>query len=197
MRNKIDKNLIEKAIKGDAKAFSEIYCALRGAIYGFSARMLADFTTAEDVTQEVFVFFIQNPQKYDIERGELLSFLCGVARNRILHRLRKEQSQIEILQEDLGGFDEPIDLTICNPLKNLLDAEFFEKVEAGIAKLPLLQREVLILREIEELSYEEISQITETQVSAVKSRLYRARRNLAKELTPYWSPNEEKNYEMC
>ena len=139
----------------------------------------------------------QNPQKYDIERGELLSFLCGVARNRILHRLRKEQLQIETLQEDLDNFDEPIDLTNCNPLKNLLDAEFFEKVEEGIAKLPLLQREVLILREIEELSYEEIAQITETQVSAVKSRLYRARKNLAKELAPYLSPNEEKNYEMC
>ena len=197
MRNKIDKNLIEKAIKGDAKAFSEIYSALRGAIYGFSARMLLDFTTAEDITQEVFVFFIQNPQKYDIERGELLSFLCGVARNQILHRLRNEQSQVETFQEDLEGFDEPIDLTSCNPLKNLLDAEFFEKVEAGIANLPLLQREVLILREIEELSYEEIAQITETQVSAVKSRLYRARRNLAKEIAPYLSPNEEKNYEMC
>ena len=197
MRNKIDKNLIEKAIKGETKAFSEIYSALRGAIYGFSARMLADFTVAEDVTLEVFVFFIQNPHKYDVERGELLSFLCGVARNRILHRLRKDQLQIEILHEDLEGFDEPIDLINCNPLKSLLAAEFFKKVEDGIAKLPLLQREVLILREIEELSYEEIAQITETQVSAVKSRLHRARRNLARELAPYLSPNEEKNYEVC
>lgn len=197
MRNNPDKNLIEKANKGDSKAFSEIYFALRGIIYGFSSRMLGDFVTAEDVTQEVFLFFIENPHKFDAERGELLSFLCGVARNRILHRLRRDNFRAEILQEDLGEFDEPIDLNSCNPLKNLLDEELSEKVEAGIARLPFLQREVLVLREMEELSYEEIARITETEISAVKSRLFRARRNLAKELAPYWLTNEEKSYEMC
>lgn len=196
MQNKPDKNLIKKACKGDAKAFSEIYFSLRGAIYSFSYRMLGDFGNAEDLTQEVFLFFIENPDKFDAERGELLSFLCGVARNRILHRLRKGRLQAEILQEDLGDFDEPMDFNSSNPLKNLLSEELSEKVEKGIAQLPFLQREVLILREMEELSYEEISEITETEISAVKSRLFRARRNLAKELAAYWLPKEEKNYEM-
>lgn len=196
MSSKIDKNLIDKAVKGDAAAFSQIYFGLRGAIYSFSYRMLGNFATAEDVMQEVFLFFIENPQKYNAELGELFPFLCGVARNRIFNRLKKQQAQNEIFREDLETFDEPEDQIIHNPLKLLLDEELIEKVEEGIAGLSVLQREVLILREIEGLSYEEIAQITETQLSSVKVRLHRARRNLAKELEPYLSPCEEKNYEV-
>lgn len=197
MSRKIDKNLINAAVKGDSSAFSEIYFALRGAIYGFSYRMLGDYTTAEDVMQEVFMFFIENPQKFDAERGELLPFLCAVARNRIFNRLKKQKSSGEIFQEDLEFFDETEDRINSSPLTLLLDEELAEKVEKGIARLSVLQREVLILREIEGLSYEEIAKITETQLSAVKVRLYRARRNLVKELEPYLSQSKEKKYEVC
>ena len=71
-----------------------------------------------------------------------------------------------------------------------------EKIEEMIAKLPPLQREVLILREFEELSYLEIAGITETDLGQVKIRLFRARKNLAKELKPYFEVEKEKYYEV-
>ena len=197
MRIELDKTLIKKAAKGDANAFGEIYFALRGTIYGFAYRMLIDSEMAEDVMQEVFIFFIEHPEKYDEVRGELLPFLCGVARNRIFHQLRKAKSQPEIFQEDIEDFTELKNEIIGNPLTFLLDEELVKIVDKEITKLPPFQREIFILREIEDLSYQEISQITGVPIDSLKARLYRARRTLAKELKPYLQCQEEKNYEMC
>lgn len=202
MKKKLNQNLIEKAIKGDQSAFSEIYFSLRGIIFGFASRMLGNSTLAEDITQETFIFFIENSHKYSADRGDLLSYLCGIARNKILHHFRRQRLQIETPSDENEFIIETEDLFARNPLNVLLDEELNEKVDTAIAKLPFLQREVIILREIEELSYEEISQIIETPLSAVKARLFRARRNLAKELEIYFtekqeSPKKEKQYEMC
>lgn len=197
MAKRIDKNLIEKALNGDAQAFGDIYYTLRGAIYGFSYRMLGSRENADDVTQEVFLFFIEHSEKYIAERGELLSFLCGVARNRIYRRLKKDNTQFVYSQDDLSEFDEPQADGGKNPLTLLLADELEVRVDQEIANLPSFQKEVYILREIEELSYQEISQITETDINTVKGRIHRARRNLAKRLKPYFIANEEESYEVC
>ena len=71
------------------------------------------------------------------------------------------------------------------------------KVEECVAKLSPFQREVLLLREMKDLSYEEIARITETEIGVVKSRLYRARRALVNELAPYLkNEKEEFSYEV-
>jgi RNA polymerase sigma factor (sigma-70 family) len=188
----IDAKLIEKAIEGDACAFNEVYLLLRNPVFGFVNRMLGKSAAAEDITQETFVFFIEHPEKYLIERGSLLAFLCGVARHKIMHHLRKHQSRLEISVDGMDDFIEPVDECAPDPLKILLDNEIALKIEECIAMLPPLQREVLILREIQELSYEEIAKIIEANTGTVKIRLYRARRNLACSLAPYIS-YERKN----
>ena len=195
----IETKLIEKAAEGDAAAFGKIYFLLRDPIYGFAFRMLGDNSAAEDITQETFVFFIENPGKYQTERGSLLSFLCGVARNRIMHLLRKTGSNFETSREETDDFIELKDEFASDPLEVLLEHELEEKVSEGLAKLPPLQREAIILREMQELSYEEIAKITGDDVNAVKVRLYRARRNLASRIAPYLKAekSEKENcYEM-
>jgi RNA polymerase sigma-70 factor (ECF subfamily) len=189
----IDANLIENAIRGDAAAFNEVYMHLRNPVYGFANRMLGVNSAAEDITQETFIFFIEHPEKYLQERGSLLAFLCGVARHRIMHYLRKNHNRMEICMDAIDDYVEPIDEARRDPLKVLLDNEIALKIEESIAMLPPLQREVLILREIQELSYEEIAKIIEANTSTVKIRLYRARRTLACRLAPYIS-YERKNY---
>ena len=99
----IETELIEKAAEGDAAAFGKIYFLLRDPIYGFAFRMLGENSTAEDITQETFVFFIENSKKYQAERGSLLSFLCGVARNRILHHLRKNGDRFDQSQDEIDN----------------------------------------------------------------------------------------------
>jgi RNA polymerase sigma-70 factor, ECF subfamily len=194
LAHRIEKQLIEKAVNGDSKAFSEIYFALRGSVYGFAYRMLRETAMAEDITQEAFIFLIENPNRFDSERGELLPFLCGIVRNKIIQHFRKHGTKLEVFEDDFSKYDdfESSD----NPLNQLLNEELNEKIEEKIAELPPLQREVLILREIEELPYQEIARITETDLNQVKVRLHRARKALANDLKPYLVGSEEKYYEM-
>ncbi len=192
----IETELIESAAKGDAAAFGKIYILLRDPIYGFAFRMLGDGSTAEEITQETFVFFIENLKKYQKERGSLLSFLCGVARNRIMHYLRNNGNKFEVSRDDSDDFVEPFDESGSSPLEILLEHELEIKVRESLAKLPPLQREAIILREMHELSYEEIAKITGDDINAVKVRLFRARRNLARRIAPYLKGKKENCYEM-
>jgi RNA polymerase sigma-70 factor (ECF subfamily) len=196
LNRNIETKLIEEAIEGNESAFSEIYLALRGLVYGFAFRMLGDSSLAEDITQEAFIFFIENPNKYQQEKGSLLSFLCGYSRNQILHHLRRQGIRLEINQDDTEDYSEPKDERGRNPLKILLEDELSEKIEEGIAKLPSLQREVIVLRGMQELSYEEIARIVEVDTTVVRMRLYRARRNLLNELAPYLVTKKENSYEV-
>ncbi len=196
MKREIEQYLIEKAAKGDAEAFGEIYDALGDSIYGFAYRMTNESSVAEDITQEVFIFFIEHPEKYAAERGSLFSFLCGVARNRVLNFLKKSGTRLEtnnLESKDIENFSNGGG---NSPLKVLLNKEISAKIEECVAALSPFQREVLILRELEDLTYEEIAEITETDIGVVKSRLHRARRNLARELAPYLANEKEKYYEV-
>lgn len=196
MNRNIETKLVEKAVEGDAVAFGKIYFLLRDPIYGFALQMLGENSAAEDITQETFIFFIENSQKYQKERGSLFSFLCGVARNRIMHHLRKSGNRLEVSQEENEDYIEPKDKLGDNPLEVLLEHELEIKVREGLAKLSPLQREAIILREMQELSYEEIAKITGDDINAVKVRLYRARRNLARQIAPYLKTEKENYYEM-
>ncbi len=118
----IETKLIEKASEGDAAAFGKIYFLLRDPIYGFAFRMLGESSAAEDITQETFVFFIENPQKYQSARGSLLSFLCGFARNRIMHHLRKSGNRLEISREETDDYVEPKDV-LCRLVQRILSRQ--------------------------------------------------------------------------
>ena len=196
MSRNIETNLIEKAIEGNASAFNEIYLTLRDSIYGFSFRMLGEGSLAEDITQEAFIFFIEHPDKYQQERGSLLSFLCGYARNRTMHLLRKQGSRLEISQDNTDDYIELKYELGNDPLKILLNGELSAKIEESIDELPALQREVIVLRGMQELSYEEIAKIVEVDITVVKMRLYRARRNLTIQLAPYLIAKKESSYEV-
>ncbi len=190
MKREITQHLIEKAADGDREAFGEIYFQLRDGIYGFAFRMTNETWIAEEITQEVFMFFIKHPAKFDESRSSLFTFLCGVARNKILNHLKKSGTRLETNGFETKDFENRTNGNGKSPLKNLLDQELSKKVEESVAKLSPFQREALILREMEDFSYEEIAEITETEIGVVKSRLYRARRALAKELAPYLSEGE-------
>ena len=196
MKREIKQFLIEKAARSDAEAFGEIYFLLRDAIYGFALRMTNETAIAEDITQEVFMFFIKSPEKFDSSRGTLFSFLCGVARNKIFNHLKKSGTRLETNNFETEEFENLTNGNGKSPLTNLLDKEFSAKVVESVGKLSPFQREVLILREMEDFSYEEIAEITESEIGVVKSRLYRARRALANELAPYLKNEEEKYYEV-
>ncbi len=188
-------NLIEKIAQGDESAFDEIYRDYRNRVYGFVYRMTINQAIAEDITHEVFVVLIERPERFQAGRGSLLTFLCAVARNRVMNHLRRKHNA-DVGFDEFENFDALEDETRGNPLADLLNQELAARIEICIAALPPLQREVIILREFQELSYEEIASVTEAGLSAVKARLHRARQTLAKQLAAYVTPQKDKCHEL-
>lgn len=196
MKQDNEANLINKIAGGDELAFNEVYASNRNRIYGFVYRMTFNQTIAEDITHEVFILLIENPQRFYAERGSILTFLCAVARNLVMNHLRlKYNSDVAI--DEFEDFDVAESETKNNPLSDLLKLELAAQIDACIAALPPLQREAIILREFQGLSYEEIAKITNSEKSAVKTRLHRARQTLAGQLSAYVALPKDKSYELC
>lgn len=191
-----EQNLVRQISRGDEAALSEIYRIYHVRVYGFAYRMTLNQAAAEDITHEVFVFLIEHPDRFQTERGSLLTFLCAVARNLVMNHLRRKHHS-DIGFDELENFDVLEDETQNNPLTDLLNRELAGRIENCIAELPPLQREAIILREYQELSYEEIARVTEADLSAVKARLHRARRALARNLAAYVNWQKEKHHELC
>ena len=142
-------------------------------VYRFAWRMTGSASAAEDITQEVFLSLLSDPDRFDSSRGELGSFLIAVARNLARKWLRAESRWSEIDDDQFSI--EPLEIA---------DREISETVAAAVASLPPLQREVLLLAQYEGFSLEEIARALKVEVGAVKARLFRARRNLKRILAP-------------
>ena len=184
MEKTLDRELIAAAMRGDELAFSQVYWCYRDRVYNFAYRMLAKRSVAEDVTHEAFLALIQHPERYRPERSSLLTYLCAIARNHIFNYLRRWENQMAEPIETLAEFAAPAS-SEQNPLTDLLRCELAAKVEAAIGALPPLLREVVVLREYQGLSYEEMTMVIGADMNVVKVRLHRARQALARQLTAY------------
>jgi RNA polymerase sigma-70 factor (ECF subfamily) len=142
-------------------------------IHRFVWRMTNSASAAEDITQEIFLLLLRRPGCFKADRGQLLPFLIGVARNLARKWLAQE-----------GRYNNLEDEEFIAEVAEVEDRETSEIVGAAVSSLPPLQREVLILAHYEGLSLHEIAQIANTEVGTIKSRLHRARQNLRCMLAP-------------
>lgn len=188
--------LMERAASGDASAFSELYQRYSGRVYSFAYRMLGVESSAEDVTHEAFLVLIEHPEQYQSERGSVLTFLCAIARHHIFRLFRRRGYEVESEYDDDAKYTGRPDESEQDALTILLGQELASEVTAAIGELSPLQREAIVLREFQELSYEEISRVTCAEVSVVKVRLHRARRSLARRLAPYLDSEREQCHEL-
>lgn len=179
-----EKYLVEQLSHGDEASFNEIYRRYCQNVYGFAYRMTVNSAIAEEMTQETFLVLIRRPDVFRPERGSLLTFLYAVVRNLVLNHLRRKHRS-DVNFEDIENFEPAANGSNGNPLAQLLNQELASRIDRCIASLPPSQREAIILREYEGLSYEEISRVTESELSAVKTRIHRARRSLSAKLSPH------------
>ena len=171
-------------LAGDEEALALLYRRRQAAVYRFALQMSGSKTIAEDVTQEVFLFLMRDGHVFDPNRGSLSAFLLGVARNYVLRRLRVDQ-----LLAPLGDDpDEEItSLHASNefcPLEDLTRAETIESVRKAVLSLPPKYREVVVLCELQDLSYVETAEILDCAIGTIRSRLHRARALLLEKLRP-------------
>lgn len=166
-----DRELLRRFRGGDRDAFTELYRRYSPPVYRFARGMAGDPSKAAEITQDVFVWLIHHPGAFDPERGELGSFLIGVARKLLKRRSSEEQRWVPIEESLLlqpGGKQEDCDV---------------ELLHQAIAALPQRYREIVVLCDLEMLSYEEAAQAAECAVGTVRSRLHRARALLTRKLS--------------
>jgi RNA polymerase sigma-70 factor (ECF subfamily) len=179
-----DSELLQLMLAGDEEALALLYRRRQGGIYRFALQMSGSKTIAEDVTQEVFLFLMREGQVFDPARGSLSAFLFGVARNHVLRRLR-----VEHLLAPLGDESED-DVPLVHatselcPLEDLTRAETIESVRKAVLSLPSKYREVVVLCELQDVSYGETAEILGCAIGTVRSRLHRARALLLAKLRP-------------
>ena len=179
-----DSELLRSMLAGDEEALALLYRRRQAGIYRFALQMSGSKTIAEDVTQEVFLFLMREGHVFDPARGSVSAFLFGVARNHVLRRLRVEQV-LAPLGEDSDD-DAPFlhaSSDLC-PLDDLTRAETIESVRKAVLSLPSKYREVVVLCELQDVSYGETAEILGCAIGTVRSRLHRARALLLEKLRP-------------
>jgi len=179
-----DETLLQMTMAGDEEAFTRLYRRLRGVVYRFARQMSGSSSVAEDVTQDVFLILLRKAELYDPGRGSLSTYLMRIARNEILRRLDHDRAHVTITEEDASqdkDSDENL-IVRSDPLGNLMRDEEIESVRQAVLGLPLHYREVIVLCELEEMSYGEAAESLGCAIGTVRSRLHRARALLKQRL---------------
>ncbi|WP_457654080.1 RNA polymerase sigma factor [Rhodocaloribacter sp.] len=173
-----DKVLIEAFQAGDEFAFVSLYNRYKGPVYAFCVKMLLDKPVAQDVMQETFLRLYENRDRL-MKTSSFKAWLFTIARNQCLNHLRRTTRHVPL--------DEATTPPVSSaeaPIARMEKSEQVEMVTRFLARLKPDYREVIILREYQNLSYEEIAAVTRSTLSAVKSRLFKARRKLAAFMAP-------------
>lgn len=156
--------------EGDEEVFSAVYRQHSGPLYRFALRMCGSESVAEDALQESFMALLRpGTQGYDPSRGPLSSYLYGIVRRQVYRHLG-DLPDVEPLDEALTTVEEDVD-----PLEGLERKEQVERVRQALQTLPAHYREVLVLCDLEEMSYADAAERLGCVVGTVRSRLSRAR----------------------
>lgn len=167
---------VRRIADGDSDAVAAVYEQHGGLIFRFSLRLSKDRSMAEEVTQEVFLALIRQASDFDAKRGELSTWLCGIARNLVWKHLRGSQ-QWESLEDDYDASANGSET--ANAYEAIERSERSALLWRRIEELPPLLREILLLCEFEELSYQSAATITNVPIGTVRSRLSRSKARLA------------------
>jgi RNA polymerase sigma-70 factor (ECF subfamily) len=169
-----DADLLQSMLAGDEAALGELYRRWHASIYRFGLQMSGSPALAEDVTQEVFITMMRDVTSYDSNRGPLNYFLLGIARNLMRQRLGREQFYAPLADDSDGPVPQALQAGI-DPLEELTRSESIEAMRKAVLSLPARYREVVVLCELQELSYVEAAGVLNCAVGTVRSRLHRAR----------------------
>lgn len=179
-----DNELLSAMLGGDEDALATLYRRRQGGIFRFALQMSGSPALSEDVTQEVFMILMRDGLNYDSARGSLNAFLFGVARNLVRQRLGREQFYVSMDHETENGTVAEGFLADDSPLDELSRGEAIESVRRAVLSLPPRYREVIVLCELQEMSYADAAGVLDCAIGTVRSRLHRARAMLIEKLRP-------------
>jgi len=173
--------LVRRARLGDGSAWEDVVTTFSRRIFNLAYRFTSSVEAAEDLTQEVFIRVYRSLDQYDAKQGDLANWLMRLARNLIIddyrHRQRNPQNSMADAVDDHHYHLRAVGNSAHREMER---KELAAQVQEGIDKLPEDLRTCVILRDIEELTYQEIVDVLKIPEGTVKSRINRGRIELAK-----------------
>ncbi|HEY2930906.1 MAG TPA: RNA polymerase sigma factor [Acidobacteriota bacterium] len=177
-----DEDLMREIEAGSEQAFVQLYRRRQPGIYQFALRMSASTLIAEDIVQEVFMTLVREPLRYDRERGPVVAYLYGIARNQILRSLNRNRNKVSVVEGDAAQSCSESLVSTDDPLGDLTRSETIDAVRRAVMALPQHYREVVVLCDLNSLSYAEAATVLECAIGTVRSRLHRAHAQLSQKL---------------
>ncbi len=181
-----DRALVDQAKSGDQSAYSELVGRYQKRIFTVSRHILANDQDAEEVTQDAFMRALRGIAGF---RGDstfstwLYRIAINLARNRLKYNSVRKQHRMISFDAPLNGDDgatvgEALPAEGDSPYGFVVTEEFRDRIRGGMARISSMHREILVLRVVDNFSYEEIAKVLAISVGTVKSRISRARAEL-------------------
>ena len=183
--------LVRRCLAGDAAAWEEIVRLHNRRIYNFCYRFTNSPDSAEDLTQEVFIKVYRTLASYDVEKGAFTTWLTTLTRNLLVDHFRRSKQDRITDSIDASLSEEDDSLSLSNrlpdrgpsPADQLASQETQKMVREALGRLSPDLREAVILRDLQDMDYKEISQVLRVPEGTVKSRINRGRTELARLLS--------------
>lgn len=184
-----DKELVEKAQRGDVHAFEELVQRYHGKIYGLTYNMTSNREDAEDLTQEVFVKAHEAIARFK-GNSSFYTWIYRIAVNKTINyrkkRNRKRAMSLDQFDQEIKQDEDYHALTSKgSPLRNINLSELQKRLNEALQNLSEKHRTVVVLHDVQGIPHEEIAKMVGASVGTIRSRLFYARRQMQGELTEF------------
>ena len=166
-----DIDLMRRTAAGDRDAFATLYRTHHTTVYRFARLMTGSTSIAEDIVQEVFLALMRDASRYDPSRASLTTYLYGSARHHTRRRLLRDRLLVRL--EDQADLCLPT--ASATAAEDLIRERDVQHLRRAIMRLPARYREVIVLCDLQDVSYADAAQALSCAVGTVRSRLHRAR----------------------
>ena len=166
-----DELLVARVAAGERASLSVLFRRRQQAVYRFALHLTGSSAIADDVTQDVFVTVIREAVRFEAGRATVSAWLCGIARNFVRRRLALEHGTASL---DVGA-EIAVPAADASALENLTSAEAIDSLRRAVLSLPLRYREVIVLCDLQEMTYVDAAETLGCPVGTVRSRLNRGR----------------------
>ena len=173
-----DIDLMQRTAAGDRGAFETLYRTHHATVYRFARLMTGSTSIAEDIVQEVFLALMRDASRYDPARASLTTYLYGSARHHTRRRLLRDRLLVRL--DDQADLCLPV--ASATAADDLIRQRDVQHLRRAIVRLPARYREVIVLCDLQDVSYADAAQALGCAIGTVRSRLHRARHLLADKL---------------
>ncbi|MEW6004166.1 MAG: RNA polymerase sigma factor [Stygiobacter sp.] len=179
MEREEDYILVKRYLEGDESAFNEIVKKYQKRIYWHARQMLGNHLDADEVTQEVLIVMYKKLKTFNFQ-SNLFTWIYKIVTTRSINQIRRNQVKKFF---SINDEENPIDIKSDNDIiEDLSNKEKIERLNKALEKLPSKQRQVFVMRNFDELSYEEISKITGKSVGGLKANYFHALKKIMEQL---------------